>query len=533
MAKSGDPSPDEARRPPYAADRIVIAGRIVGSLGMVALLSTVLTYALTRELGWMIYGKLIFGAGALAFYLFTSSGDLVRFFGSRSTVYTTASILTAIGFVTAMAALNFIGATYGRELDLTKEKIFSLSDQTEGVLARLDRDVELIAFFRPGDPERGAVDEMVGRYRARTAHVLLTFINPEKDPEAVKQHKITEAGPRIVVRSGSQEVKVKEASEEALTNAIVRVAERSSKKILFLTGHGEADIHGVEAEGFKDAADALRDEGHEVDVVSLLDKSAVPEGAGAIIVAAPKRELLPPEIAMLQGFLIRGGHVMVMLEPSEAGGLESFLAEWRIGIGDDMVVDPNPMSRAFGFGPEMPIVQKLEKHAITRGMKSSVALPTVRSVNGMSGSVEGITATEVVRTSPDSWGETRFRGGQTPSRDAADFGGPVPVMTAATKGAKGIATKVSDRARLLVIGDHDFATNRFLPVLGNRDLFLNAVNWLVEEEERIAIRPRARGASRLLLTDREAGVIKFFSIDLVPMVILAVGVAVWQVRRRR
>jgi ABC-type uncharacterized transport system involved in gliding motility auxiliary subunit len=515
------------------SDRIVILGRILGSLGMVAILSTILTYVLTRELGWMIYAKLIFGTVAATLYFITNSAALSSFFGSRSTLYTAISAVTTGAFLVALAAANFFGVAYNREVDFTVESIFTLSDQTENVLGRLNQDVTVLAFFRPEEPERAAVEDILGRYQTRTPHLKLTFINPERDPEAVRNFQITQSGQRIVFQSGDQETKVSDLTEEELTNAIVRVALRSKKKILFLVGHDEADSKSAHAEGYADAANALVAEGYEIDTVTLVDKTAVPEGTGAVIIVAPQKTLLQPEIDMLHGYLVFGGHVMVMLEPGFDGGLTKFLADWRIGIGDDtMVVDPNPMSRAFGFGPDMPIVQKLEKHAITRGMKASVAFPSVRSVNGMTGAVEGVSATEVVRTSADSWGETKYGEGEA-SKDAQDLPGPVPIMTVATKSSERRHTKESNQGRLLVVGDHQFASNRFLPMLGNKDLFLNAVNWLVQEEDRISIRPKLRGSSRVLITENEATFIKFFAIDLVPMVLLAVGVAVWQVRRRK
>jgi ABC-type uncharacterized transport system involved in gliding motility auxiliary subunit len=513
------------------SERMVILGRIFGSLGMVALVSTLLTYALTRELGWMIYGKLIFGVAAAIFYFFTNSQALRGLLGSRSAVYTSASITTVLGFFGAMGAVNFLGAMYNHQVDLTKEGIFSLSDQTRNVLSRLDRDVVIMAFYRPEEPDRGLLEALVDRYRLDTERVTITFINPEKDPAAVKLYKITESGPRVLLRSGNQETKLRNVSEEDLTNGIVKVALTSAKTILFLVGHGEADIHSAEAEGYQDAAAALADEGYTVETVSLLDKSRVPEGAGGVIVAAPKTPLLQPEIEMLHGYLVLGGHVMILLEPGEDAGLTAFLSDWRIGIAKDKVVDMNPMSRAFGFGADMPIIQKLEQHRITHGMKASVVFPTVRSVNGLQGAVQGVTATEVVRTSEGSWGEVDFDN-EPYAKDPGDFGGPVPILTVATKGARSRVAE-SSQTRLLVVGDHQFANNRFLPMLGNKDLFLNAVNWLVEEEERIAIRPKSRGTSRLLITETEASFVKFFTIDIVPMVLLAAGVAVWQLRRRK
>ena len=44
---------------------------------------------------------------------------------------------------------------------------------------------------------------------------------------------------------------------------------------------------------------------------------------------------------------------------------------------------------------------------------------------------------------------------------------------------------------MVVIGDRDFASNRLLEALYNRDLFMNAVRWLANDEKRIALGDKA------------------------------------------
>ena len=48
----------------------------------------------------------------------------------------------------------------------------------------------------------------------------------------------------------------------------------------------------------------------------------------------------------------------------------------------------------------------------------------------------------------------------------------------------------SPETRIVAIGDSDFASNGWLGIPGNRDLFMNSVNWLAQQENMISIRPR-------------------------------------------
>ena len=55
-------------------------------------------------------------------------------------------------------------------------------------------------------------------------------------------------------------------------------------------------------------------------------------------------------------------------------------------------------------------------------------------------------------------------------------------------------------ARLVVVGDSDFASNELIGNYQNRDLFVNAVNWLVDDTDQIAVRPPVSRASRFRMT---------------------------------
>ena len=54
--------------------------------------------------------------------------------------------------------------------------------------------------------------------------------------------------------------------------------------------------------------------------------------------------------------------------------------------------------------------------------------------------------------------------------------------------------------RVVVVGDSDFAANAGLGIQGNRDLFMNTIGWLSQQENLIAIRPKNPEDRRITLT---------------------------------
>jgi ABC-type uncharacterized transport system involved in gliding motility auxiliary subunit len=85
--------------------------------------------------------------------------------------------------------------------------------------------------------------------------------------------------------------------------------------------------------------------------------------------------------------------------------------------------------------------------------------------------------------------------------------------------------------RVAAIGDSDFIANAYLGVEGNRDLFMNTVNWLAQQENLIAIRPREPSDRRMTLTENKTMAILLLSIFVIPGAVLGAGVYSWWRRR--
>jgi ABC-type uncharacterized transport system involved in gliding motility auxiliary subunit len=87
---------------------------------------------------------------------------------------------------------------------------------------------------------------------------------------------------------------------------------------------------------------------------------------------------------------------------------------------------------------------------------------------------------------------------------------------------------------VVIFGDADFVSNQInqLPIQSNnRDLFLNAANWLAEQEDLINVRARPTETRQMLLQGWQSNLIFYSSVLFLPLAVLAAGVAVWWSRR--
>jgi ABC-type uncharacterized transport system involved in gliding motility auxiliary subunit len=94
-----------------------------------------------------------------------------------------------------------------------------------------------------------------------------------------------------------------------------------------------------------------------------------------------------------------------------------------------------------------------------------------------------------------------------------------------------VADTPKRETRIAVFGDSDFASNGLLGAGRNADLFLNAVNWLAQQEDLIAIRPKDPEDRRITLTEKEMNWIALLTIFIIPGFVLLAGVQTWWRRR--
>jgi ABC-type uncharacterized transport system involved in gliding motility auxiliary subunit len=128
-----------------------------------------------------------------------------------------------------------------------------------------------------------------------------------------------------------------------------------------------------------------------------------------------------------------------------------------------------------------------------------------------------------------------------PDPDKGDITGPVSIAAAvAVLGKTDSAAQKKDgeeqrppETRVAVIGDSDFIANGYLGIEGNRDLFLNTVNWLAQQESLIAIRPKEASDRRLTMTANHVMGVLWMSLVIVPALVIGAGVLAWWRRRER
>jgi ABC-type uncharacterized transport system involved in gliding motility auxiliary subunit len=203
------------------------------------------------------------------------------------------------------------------------------------------------------------------------------------------------------------------------------------------------------------------------------------------------------------------------------------------------------MGQLFGGSAETPVAANYPSHPITSRLDVMTAFRVARSVTPVSGGNEGHTAQSIVETSSRSWAESDLKSiyegrNKQPTADegAGDKPGPVSIAAAvsapvgeAKPEPEAASSAPKPETRLVVFGDSDFASNMLFGAGGNRDLFMNTIGWLSQQENLISIRPKEPTDRRLTMTAGQQNAIVLFSLFVVPLAIFGTGVYTWWRRR--
>src|SRR5687768_3224381 len=502
---------------------------------------------------WEQYATYAAWAGLVTVLIYMAGQwrDVATFYRGRGARYGTLSIVSIIVFLAILVAVNYLGSRRNKRWDLTANQVFSLSDQTVKILRELKEPVTFTVYERQDrqDVHRDRLEE----FTYHSSQVRTEFVDPDREPGRASEAKI-EALPTILIQHSGRTERVNSSNEQDLTNALIKAVTGQARKVYFTQGHGEKDTASSDRTGYSTITDALKQDNFAVESLLLVTQKTVPDDATVVVIAGPTTDFFPLEIEALKAYAAKGGKVLVLLDPPAKAGatqplLAQFLADWGINAGNDVVLDASGVGQMLGTGAEVPVAAQYPSHPITQGFRVLTAYPMARSMSPIEGGSNSHVAQPLVSTSQQSWAEADIasiaasKGEVEFNADKGDKQGPITLAAAVSAPATVTPAKPENarpdspdqpstpETRVVAVGDSDFASNLAIGVQGNRDFFMNSLNWLAQQENLIAVRPRQPQDQRLTLTADQQNRIMILSLFIIPGLVFATGVYTWWRRR--
>lgn len=460
-------------------------------------------------------------------------------------------LLHVVGLVFLLTMIEVIVYARNVRVDLTPDRKFTLSQHAEQILDQLEAEVQIIAFVRSEDARNREMKDLFWRVRERQPKVSWRLIDVNRNPALAREYEADAYGAVVVESRGRRKSFSNVTREDVLMAAILQVTRGDRKVVYFMTGHGEHDIEDSgRRKGYTTARSVLLDEFYEVRPLSLVGSAKIPEDASVVVIPGPKTDLLPEELLELDAYIRRGGGVFALLDPDTSPSLSAFLERYRIRLPNRFVADA-ANSMAQGEPLTMRIADPSTHALITTRLSGDPVFSLARPIEVLKDDPDSTYASRaILRTGVNAWsmpsaggrvaGEVEFDASRGDQQGQQIVG--VQIVVELDKKVQEERKELEDgsdaphtTSRIVVLGDSNFADNFFIEILGNKDLFLNSVNWLSEEDQMIAIRPvkKTVGKEQIFLSGRQSYWAFLNFTVLQPLAVLGVGIAVFAWRKLR
>ena len=469
--------------------------------------------------------------------------------------------------IIGLSAVGYFGNRFNRTFDLTEEKINSLSPQTEEALDSLKEDFTLYIFYK-GDKisERGIFtkEELKNSlilYKQKTTKFKTRFVDTYKNNALTEKFNLSDLPDKnqkeifVFAEYENRSARITAPfNEQSITSALIKVKKRTTKEIYYLIGHGEKDLQDDRPDGLKIFQQGLMDSGLTLKEWSFVQGGAPAKDPEVVLAIGSRRPWLDEEINWLKDYLKRGGRILIALDPGEKHNLQPFLKEYGINYRDNFIL--TPQGAFFGSAATALGAYFDASHPITRRLTALKNVPAI---------FNRASVVELAEEFPEEWSSSRLV-------RTVDASFAVPALKEKVKVGKlksqTVAIEVKPKSdkkkkpfmsdphgnhgphgshgeseekqhsetsnekefRLVVFGDSDFLTNRYIHEGVNKDLALNTVVSLVDEEDLITIRPKqAKGTKISLTNNHRIGLVTM--VIILPLIFLSLSLWMWYRRR--
>jgi len=463
-----------------------------------------------------------------------------------------ASILITLVLCISIA---YLGVHFEKSIDITEEQINSLSPQTLQLLESLEDKVNVTIFYkgRSGDEKKELIKKNLFFMKKNSKKIKARYYDAHSKNKLAQEY-LNEVPNKeqqdifmFVEYKGKKVLVDFPFNEEKLTSAMIKATRRKENTIYFITGHGEKDLFDQSGGGLSSLKESLENSSFQVKTWSFVTDGSLPKDASSIVIVGPDRPYLEKELQWLETYLKKGGRAFIALDPDKKHNLKKLVKSFGINYTSYYIMDQ--VAAFVGLGPFSPMGVFFDpQHAISKSFqKGTFAVFHLASNLKIEDSPDGFSATEIVKTNvntlavPDINTKEAKDGEKTAHAIAilVEEQKNSPEKEATTEKKEEAIAEDKDKIKnsnesqtmLAVFGDSDFLSNDFINSRGiNRDLAMNTLSYLVDENDLVSIRPKRLKATQLTLKSSDQMIMVLFAIAL-PIILFISSFIIW-IRRR-
>ena len=314
------------------------------------------------------------------------------------------SVLITLVFCSSLA---YLSVSFKKSVDITEEKINSLSPQTVQLLDSLKADMFLTVFYKgsTGIQKKELIKKNLNLFKQSSPKVkdryYDAYLNNKLAQEYLNELSNKEGEDIFVFTEykGKKVLVEVPFNEEKLTTAMIKVTRREKKTIYFLSGHGERDSSDSQSGGGVGAfKNALARSSFIVKDWNFVMNGKLPEDTSALIVAGPQRPYMDKEVQWLEEYLEKGGKMLLALDPDKKHNLTMLLKKFGVQYKSHYIMDR--VGAIVGLGPFSPMGVYFDtKSSVTKSFRrGAISVFHVASDLEINDNSDSFSITELVKT---------------------------------------------------------------------------------------------------------------------------------------
>ncbi|MDE5965443.1 MAG: Gldg family protein [Lachnospiraceae bacterium] len=431
------------------------------------------------------------------------------------------------------------------EIDISEQKLYSLSEQTLNVLKELDKDVTIYHIASKGS-EDDILKKMLAQYEAHSTHIKVELKQPNLNPQFTSQYTddVVSENSLIVVCGDKNRIinysDMYESSYSAttyqeqitgfdgegqITSALNMLTSENLPVMYTLQGHDELDL----SSGLKTM---IEKENISVQELSLLTMDAVPEDCHILLILSPRVDLSSEDAEKIRAYMKAGGKAVVAtyFTMEDMPNLDSVMADYGVGISEGVILEGD--SSSYAYQNPMYVVPSIADTAYTSDLADSnyfVLTPIIQAVQTLMDADDSVKIMPLLTSSAQSFEKKNPESAETLEREDGDELGPYSLAVAVEKTEEEIVSG------MVVIGSESvFDEGVDSVVSGANYMFLmNIFSQLADHETTSAIASKSLSYDSLNITTGQVVFWRNITMFVLPVVLLMIGGIIWFGRRRR
>lgn len=438
------------------------------------------------------------------------------------------------------------------DIDLTTDKIYSISESTKTKLNELDKDVQIELINMSNYIY---LSDFVNKYTQLNSHITIEKVDDlTQRPDIMNTYNLDSTDSLIIVKSGERKTQISlsdlytydyttgeqiDTTEEKITNAIIEVTIENKPKIYFLEGHNYYSDNY-----FQLVKQDITAEANEIENLNILTKGSIPEDCDCLIITTLKEDITQIEKDELISYSNRGGKILLLADTNVLGietpNFDEILNLYGFNISKGVLLEQDENQMFYNL-PEF-IIAKIESNELTQNSKMNINVCFIDA-----GRIEfkdeetlgnlGVTYSTIAKTSSKAFIRTNLKVSSL-SKTNQDEDAANSIMGA-------LVTRTledGNTAEMIVYSNAIFATNQQVNInnnyamyanmlCNNDDVVINSVAYLTKRTNTITIRKDSDSVS-YTVTQKQHNIITAIIFG-VPALVIICGIIVWQIRRRK